>query len=486
MEFLLKNKKFQTFLLFTSFCLLFFVPRYFASTRYDALEDEILAIQNNMNYSVKEFIFAPDFTHPGFWYMLMDFPTSILGISHGIFYYRLIQVLNLLVLIIFAFFYFRKKLSNVFILIFFILFFTNIYLVHLTVQHRMYSLVLGLSIIYSFYWYHLFLKKNVISYKEAIYLGVLASASFFTNYSVIWLIPIWPLAYLVYKRSFPVLKKMSVFGLTILTCVGWFIPIFIKNANTSITHNQWTQHFSLRNFLQLIGNYFGLIPRNLGTNEINFFVLPFIFLFIFIIIWMIFVKKIIYMRYLFLSLLIFFAAFVFAVRITGNSLLYARTSIPFVVLVYVMIADSFIRGNKVIKFLSICLMIMQLFQFFIYFSSNKEIDEMYHLFDYKENTLGHFKKYKFEEGSCLIPIPGWNTTSAHFFLDKSVKVIATDLKDVDQELKKMSSCSKIYVLDQTSVDRTITSQFYQYFNIAESKIELVEVYINQSLYVLEN
>lgn len=477
------NKKLSYFALFVLLVLVFFVPRYFSNLRYDALEDEILAIENNQKFSAIRFITAPDFTHPGFWYVLMELPTKILDINYGIFYYRLIQSLILFVLIIISLFYFKNKLPKTFLLLFYCFFLSNIYLVHLTIQHRMYALVLGISILYSFYWLFLTKREKDISIKEATIMGFLAALGFFTNYSFIWLLPIWPLAYFLHRRTTFVFKRMVLFIAVLFSLISWFIPIFIRNTSISIAGNQWTLPLTLRNVLQLIGNYFGLISRNLYTQEVNWIVFPFFFILISIVLWKTLTRKDIYLKYLISSVLLLFSFFILAVYLTGNSLLYARTTIPFIVVLYAIISDIFVSGNEYIKSMVLVLIIMQISQFFIYFSPNEKFYREYHLFDYKVNTLGYFKDYGFVKNSCLVPVPEWNTTIAEFFLRDHVKVIRTNSISPSELLQQISFCPRVYLIDQTSVNRDIVNRFYIEAFGEIPKMKLIEKYENQSLFI---
>lgn len=466
------------------FTFAFFVPRYFAHLRYDALEDEILAIRNNIWFSPLEFIRAPDYTHPGFWYILMELPTKILGLSHGIFYYRLLQTLILFFFIVLALFYFKKKLSKTFLSIFFILFLANIYLAHLTVQHRMYALVLGISIVYSFYWIFLLKRPTLLSVKESISLALFAALGFFTNYSIIWLLPIWPLTYFLQRISISVVKKLTLFAMVLFGAVSWFVPIFLKNTAASIAINQWALSLTSRNVTQLFGNYFGIVSKNLYmTEEVNWIVFPFLCIFLILVTWAIFIKKNPYIKYLFFSLCLALSFFILAVHQTGNSILYARTTVPIIVVFYVLIAEIFVLGNKYIKAAVIILIAMQLSQFLLYFSPNEKFEKEYHLFDYRENTLGHFKTYTFPPESCLISVPEWNEFSAQFFLGNSVQIISTDHIDPEDIYKEIETCPIVYVLDQTSVDRGVIYNYYLKVFGNIPKMQLIAEYENQALFV---
>ena len=94
----LKTKNGQIFI-YACFVLAFFIPRFLAHLRYGTMEDELLSMHFNLSFATKDLFVAPDHAHPPLWYVLMDWPTQILGISHGIFYYRLIQVVVLFVLL---------------------------------------------------------------------------------------------------------------------------------------------------------------------------------------------------------------------------------------------------------------------------------------------------------------------------------------------------------------------------------------------------
>ena len=272
-------KKHKNILIFLIFIFLFFLPRFFAHLQYDALEDEILAIDNSLLYSASEQIWAPDFTHPPLWYLLMEYPTEILRFDHHIGFYRLIQILIIFFGLSFTAIYFWRKIPHQFIIIFLYLFLTNVELVHLTSQHRMYSLVLSFGVFYTFSWFYIIKYKENKKWQDFFSVGVVAALGFFSNYSMIWLIPIFPLVYLLSTDKTIIKSRINnliVFSVTFFLSICWFIPTFIRNALISVDLNQWTSDLNFHNVFQLFVNYFGVIPIQEDLVKIGVFAKLFI------------------------------------------------------------------------------------------------------------------------------------------------------------------------------------------------------------------
>jgi len=477
-------KKYRYLLFFIILISLFFWSRFSSHLQYDALEDEILAIDNNLIHSPSEQLFAPDFTHPPLWYLLMEYPTEILGLSHGIFYYRLLQVLILFVSLIFIIVYFWKKIPHKFIFLFLSLFLTNIALVHLTAQHRMYALVLSLGIFYSFYWYYLLFYKTQHSWKDFFSVGVIAALGFFSNYSMIWLIPIFPIAYLLLKKSKIALKNISTFMITFLSLISWFIPTFIENSRTSIVENQWTGEFNFYNIFQLFANYFGIIPIREEIGYLSPFAIFFVIVLLLIIFGEILIKKNKAVSILFLSSLISFSFFLIVVYLTGNSLLYPRTAIAWVLSFYIIFAH--IGKFKYLRILVIVLTLLQLSQFILYFNQNRSYSEDYFFVDYRFHPIKYFTNYNFDKQSCLIPIPAWNVAATTYFLNNKIKTISPELlMNIDSNESLIpKECQIIYVLEQFSLEKNKLKKQYQDFFPDNFKLELVDTNENQNLYLL--
>lgn len=467
------HKKIKFVLIFLLFFIGFFIPRYFAHLQYDATGDEILSIMFIKNNSLKDLLLAPDYVHPGLWYASMNSLVQALDINHGIFYYRFFQVMILFSSIVFSFFFFYKKLSRNFLIIFFILFLSNVYLVHLTMQFRMYAAVIGVSIFYSLYWYDLISDNSKKSYKHFILLALVGSLGFFINYSIFWIIPIWPTLYFLHKKDKHSIKQVLIFFISFLISISWFISIFIRNISMGISKNQWAPELNLINTLEMVGTYFGLIPK-IFSNEINFLVFPFIILLFLL---NIFQKKS-SVKLFFIPLTIVFFSFICIVFLTGNSLLYARTTIPIVVTIYIFMTDAFYK-NKYAKFIVFLLVFFQLSQFVVYFFPHKNFAKSYDSFNYHLHPINYFTNRVFEDDSCLITIPDWNKLSAKYFFKDKMKVI-----DVTETDLKNRSCSKIYVLDQTSTSRDLKSWQFKKIDEMGYKLDLVDRYDDQDLYTL--
>lgn len=463
----------------------FFVPRYFAHLQYDALEDEILAIGNNLMYPISSLFLAPDFTHPPLWYVLMDYPTEILGLEHGIFYYRLIQMLVLFFIVIFTLIYFQKKLPKRFLFTFFTLFLSNVYLVHLTSQHRMYAMVLGVAVFYSFYWYYLIKNKVDRSFKHFLLLGLIAALGFFINYSIVWLLPIWPLSYLFYKKTQHSLKSFFIFSTTFLLSISWFLPFFVKNVNKSIAVNQWAPQLNILNVFMMIENYFGFSSMLKDFYKLNVLFYPFIFLFLVLIFLRIKNSQLNYSKIIFAFTLLFLIIFILVVNFTGNSLLYSRTSITLVVAFYILIADS-VANKRCSKLIFSALIILQVVNFFFYFNQSKDFSKNYSFFNnYRHNPIKSFQKYPFVEDSCLISVPNWNAMINNFFLGKNVKVIASNKMTNDEIMNEAGKCSLVYILEQNTVNREDIDRYYQLILRNNFTLKLMDSFDNQDLYILE-
>lgn len=468
------HKKIKFILIFLLFSIGFFIPRYFAHLQYDATGDEILSIMFIQNNNLKELLLAPDYVHPGLWYASMSFLVKILDINYGIFYYRLFQVIILFSFIVFSFFFFYKKLSRNFLIIFFVLFLSNVYLVHLTMQFRMYAAVIGVSIFYSLYWYYLITSNFEKSYKHFILISLVASLGFFINYSMFWIIPIWPILYLLHNRNKQSVYQLLVFSSSFLISISWFISIFIKNVSMGISKNQWAPELNLTNTLQMVGTYFGLIPKIFST-EINFLFFPFIILLFLL---NIFQTKQSNIKLFFIPLLFVFFSFIYLVFLTGNSLLYARTTIPIVIAIYIFIADIFYQ-HRYAKLIIFLLIFFQLSQFIIYFFPYKNFAQSYDSFNYRLHPINYFSNRTFEDNSCLITVPNWNKLSAKYFFKDKPNVI-----DITELNFQAQYCSKIYVLDQTSINRDFTN--WQFKTIVEKgyKLDFIDEYNDQNLYML--
>lgn len=480
-------KKYSRFFLFFLFVAALFIPRYFAHLEHDAIEDEILSIDLNKVNSWYGFFFSPDISHPGFWYMLMELPTYFLDINHGIFYYRLIQVVILFVLLSLSIFYFRNKFSKSFLTIFLTLFLTNVYLVHVTFQHRMYALVLGIAVFYSLYWYYLIKKdKTSFSLKTSVFLGLVAALGFLSNFSMAWIVPLWPLAYFLYKRNLPAFKTACFSSITFLLSISWYMPHFFKSTAWSIEANQWAPELNVKNIFEMVGNLLGFIPMHTDLNKLNVLVVPFLLLFILMIVWFLFKKKNKYILYVVASLLIFFSFFVLAVYLTDNSLLYARTVITFAIIFYIIVADICSTNSKTMELIVFAMVILQVSQFFVYFADHRKTDGVYYLFDYRNHPIAYFQNFHFEKNSCILPIPYWNELSLKYYLGKKVQVIRTYSLSADELNESVKGCSKVYALDQLSVDRNRDAIKGMYQTISEMHLskQLLDNNNDQNLYLL--
>lgn len=482
------NPKIRYFVFFTLFSVVFFVPRYFVQIQYDALEDEILAIGNNIMYSTKALLSAPDTTHPPLWYLLMEYPTDILGFNHGVFYYRLIQVVMLFLIIVFTLLSFYKKLAYNFIIIFFVLFSSNVYLIHLTSQHRMYAMVIGLSILYSFYWCSILInKRSLYSYKDFGLLGLIASAGFFTNYSFIWIILIFPLSYLLYKKNLIAIKSIVFFLFTFLVTTSWFFPFFLKNITDSIVHNQWSGTLNFFNICQTFNNYFGFFPMQNQFSIVSYFIFMFFFImFMAMVYYSVFIDKQKLYKIVVSSFIIFFVLFLLAAKLTDRSILYPRTSITFAIIFYILVAILFGK-NRLFDLLIFILVALQISQFIPYFFRDNKVSQMYFFGDHKKNTMSYLNSYPFPEDSCLLVIPNWSANAANYFLGSKIYVIPINSLPNYEVAKKFNKCHHIYVLDQISVQKEIREKHkHDFFGIDKVNLSLILKVGNQNLYELDN
>lgn len=470
------------------FTLCFFGLRYFAHLQHYAMEDELLAIGNNMMYSIEELWWAPDFTHPPLWYILMDLPTHFLGLEYGIFYYRLINV-SLLFLLISLSVYFFRDLGRKLLFIYFSLFSSNLYLVYVTFQHRMYALVIGIAILYSLYWFKLINgQHDRLSNKHFFALGVVAGLGFLVNYSMLWIIPIWPLVFL-FNKTTNKLKWRQIFWFCFaaMLSVCWFIPTFISNIYESVDKNQWSPEFNLLNLSHMFGNYFGFVPLREHMGSVNSFFVLFAAL-LGLLTFMVFVNKkwIKYLPALF-ALSTSLIAYLLTVKITGNSLLYARTSITFVVVFYLLIAFHIasLWRSYVIRIIFFTMVILQATQFVIYFFPTQQNGDDYNFFaNYKHNPISHFSSYRFIEGSCLVTIPNWNTTAANYFLSKKVSIIQANMLPIRSVTNSVFSCAHVYILEQESIGEPYLQTEYDKFQIDRQNLQMLVNFKNQNLYIL--
>lgn len=470
--------------------IIFFVPRYVAHTKYDILEDEILAIHNNRIYSIEKLIFAPDFTHPGLWYILMEIPTQLLDINHGIVYYRLIQMSLLFVLIIGSIYYFRKKIPKLFLTVFLSLFLSNAYVVHLTMQHRMYALVIGIAIFYSLCWYRLISnQENVtLAYRKFTLLGLIAALGFLVNYSIIWLIPVWPIAYLLHQKKLSyAIKQIFVFFVSFFLSISWFIPTFIQNSSISVEVNQWAQTLNMHNVLEMLGNLIGLFPMAGELDKLNVLVLPTLATFFLVAFIKIIRDRDVLLIASLLAGLIGFGAFIVVAHLTGNSLLYARTAITLVILMYVILAHAYQSNSKLVKYLIVAIIFVQLSQFFIYFRVSQVPWDRYLLFNYYQHPMAYFSNYEFKNNSCMIPIPDWNELSLRYFFGQKVEVIPIYGIDSNELSKRIQNCSDVYVMDQLTVERNREAIKGDYYTITHAGLKptLLHTYANQALFILK-
>ncbi|MBU0974841.1 hypothetical protein KKD03_04030 [Patescibacteria group bacterium] len=483
-------KRYKYFFFFFLFLVLFFLPRYLAHSQYDALEDEILAIDNNMIYSASEQLLAPDFTHPPLWYLLMEYPTKLLALEHGIGYYRSIQVLILFFGLVFSTGYFWRKIPHKFILIFLLLFLTNVELIHLTSQHRMYSLVLSFGVFYALYWFYLIKYKKDKKWQDFFTVGIIASLGFFTNYSMIWLIPIFPIAYLISSESEILklrIKNLFIFTITFFVSISWFIPTFIKNSLISINANQWTFDFNIYNVFQLFVNYFGIIPVQKDLGKISIYAVVFIVILVLIVLGQLFLNKENSIKRIFFTSAISFIFFLLTVFITGNSLLYPRTAICLVLAFYVLITCAFgsFKYSRVLVFL---IAMLQLSQFLLYFNQDDSFSNGYFFMDYRIHPIHYFVDYNFPQKSCLVVIPVWNYRATKYFLEDVVQVKSASIFEVEDSIKfsKTKDCASFYFLEQFSIGESRLKQQYKKFLPFDIERVLLDEHENQKLYLMSD
>lgn len=468
----------------------FFLPRYFSHLQYDALEDELLAINNNIIYSFSEQLWAPDFTHPPLWYLLMEYPTSYFMLDYDIGYYRLAQVLILFLGLLSSLAYFWRKIPHRFIVVFLLLFLTNVELIHLTAQHRMYSLVISFGVFYVFDWFYLIKYKKYKKWQDFFIVGIIASLGFFSNYSMIWLIPIFPLVYLLSgeRDDFrPRVKNLLIFLTTLFVSISWFVPTFIKQSLISIDVNQWTRDFNFYNIFQLFVNYFGLYPMNQNLGLINIFAIIFILILATIIFGNILIGKELFSKKTFFASFFSFFLFLTTAYFTGNSLLYPRTAISLVLAFYVGLASSF-SNFKYSTILVLFLVILQSSQLLIYFNQDKYYLDGYNFTDYRRNPINYYSNYSFPQNSCMFVIPDWNIRLADYFLDN---IILVEFKDVfnnesDTNSLNIEKCDNYYLLEQSSLGEERLNEQYQRYSVFNFNQELIDQHENQNLYLLSN
>lgn len=485
MKTLLLNKIFknwQEILIIVIFALAFFVPRYFAHLQYDAMEDEILSIDFNQSYSIAELMRCPDPAHPMIWYLLMEVPTDFLGISNGIFYYRLVQVFLLFFSIVFTYFFCRKN-NFVFFAAFLALLLSNVFIVHLSFQHRMYGLTLAFTIIYSFYWFFLIKNGLPIKFLNVLILSFFAILLFFTSYSSVWLIPIWPITYFLYKKNLSSFKNILSFFTIFLLSISWFLPTFFENISKTMIGNQWAPDVNLFNFLDLFANYFGLLIVMFPEKMHNPLTIPLCIVLFFISYYLIVRSK--HKRFaksLLFSTLLSLLLFICTSKITGNRLFYPRTSLPVLIPIYMLISQFFVEKSKLVKLIFIFFIVIQLSQFLFYFFLI-DTRKIYSVFNYPNHPMSFFKNYDFPNNSCLFSIPNWNYLSAKYYLGDVVKVIDTDFFIENNE--HFYECKNIFLLDQVSVDRKVVEKDFSKIHEMGYENVFKEEYANQVLYFLE-
>lgn len=475
-------KHWREILVLTAFSLAFFVPRYFAHLQYDAMEDEILSIDFNQSYSVAQLIKCPDPAHPMIWYLLMEAPTDLLGIDHGIFYYRLIQVILLFFSIVFAYFFCRKN-NFLFFITFLALLLSNVLIVHLSFQHRMYALTLSMSIIYSLGWFFLIKSDSQIKLAHVLALSLLAVLLFFTSYSSVWLIPIWPTAYFLYKKNSSSFKNILTFFTIFLLSISWFLPTFFENISKTMVGNQWAPDVNLFNFLDLFANYFGLLIVMSPEKTLNPLTMPLLIILFFISCYLIFYSKYKHFsRPLLFSTFIFLFLFVLFSKITGNRLFYSRTSLTILIPIYILISEFFTERTKFTSLVFALLIAIQVSQFLFYFFLI-DTKRIYSVFNYPNHPMSFFESYSFPSGSCLLPIPNWNYLSVEYYLGDVVKVI--DVNYFIENNEQFNGCEEVFLLDQSSVDRKVVEQDFS--RISEMGYENIfkEENENQALYLLK-
>lgn len=435
------------------------LPRYLAHTKYDATEDELIAIGNNLTYSITDFIWAPDFTHPGLWYMVSDLPTEWWKIEYGILPYRLFNSTIFALFCCTSYLIFRKKLEVRFLGLFFVLILTNFYILHVTFQNRMYGLVMGISVVYSLYWYYLIKIKPQSTYKTFMYLGLLAALGFFSSYSFIWLLPVFPLTYLFLNHAKNDVKKLMAFSFSSILAVSWFIPTFIKNITTSVGANQWAPDFNFLNVVGMVGNYLGVLSPHDSFNILNKALVPYLLLLLLLVLYQFFIKKSSFSLSLVTSFFITFALYLFSIYQTKNSLLYARTSIPLALVIIVFIADTFSSSNKLHKLFVALIVVLELTQLNIYFSPNNKYELEYDFVNYRRHPTAFFSGITLGNNACLISVPNWNELANQYYFRDRAKIVAiyypADSSDLAAQL---SGCENIYELDQVSVDRSVVDR----------------------------
>ncbi|MBP7700834.1 hypothetical protein KA111_02110 [Candidatus Woesebacteria bacterium] len=485
------KKRWKEVLIIFSFCLLFFIPRYFASNLFDPMEDEFLSFMFSRDLGFGKLLLAPDYVHPGLWYALMRIPIIFFNTGIDIGLYRSIQVLIIFFCLVFSYIHFRKKLSNSFLFIFFTLFLSNIFIVHITIQYRMFSMMLGLAVIYSLFWFELIKNKGVLSYKKVLLLSVLAVVGFFTDYSMIWIIPFWPLVYLFCQKKLNLLsshfKKIYLFFFTVFIGLIWFLPIFIQNIKQSLPDNNWLPPFNLKNILEIFGTSFGVIPL-VDLSKLNFLIVPYTLILVYII-WKTFKKNInTNLRKMFVGIFLILIFFLISNYFVNNKLFYARAILSLIPVFYILLADFLTTFLKISPFkkIFVLLVLIQLSQFIIYFFQSDTVFEKYSYFNFQKHPMAFFSNFPFLYNSCLLPIPGWNSTSLEYFFESKINVISIESLN-DQLSDTNKDCANIYLLDQISVERDQIDVKYDYKILTQLGYQprkLSENY-NQVLFILE-
>lgn len=478
---ILFKKKIPCLYLCIVFVLAFFIPRLISSSYYEAMEDELYSIDFNNKHLVQDFIFfPPDRAHPPLWYILMDKPTEIIGAKRGIFYYRLIQIVILFVFLAISLFLFYKKLSIRFLFIFFTLFFSNTYLVHLTTQNRMYAMVLGIATLYSLYWYYLIKNNNDKSFKHFLFLGIIAAIGFLTNYSIIWLLPIWPIAYSITKKNKYSFLRLSCFFVTFLLLISWFIPTFIDQTTTF--DDQAIGIFNFVTVSRLFGEYFGILQK-VSLNSNNIVLFPFLFLLAVLFFLQLKSRKKDYFAGFLFSTLLMTVLFFIIAYIFRNRLFYTRVSITLSIAFYVLIADSLSNikhANKII----FALIAIQLSQFIFYFLPIRQFAE-YSTYYYRRNPLSYFRRNKqFYKDSCIISIPSWEEFSLEYYLGDKVRVISLDSLDMENS-DNAKNCSTIYAISKKYLNNKYQNLEFARIDEIGYKLKLISKNQNLDLYLFK-
>jgi len=310
------------------------------------------------------------------------------------------------------------------------------------------------GITYSFFWYFLINKKWQANKKNLFCLLCLTLFFFFTNYNSIWIIPIWPMVYLSLNFNWHNFKKIIYFFTSFLIGISWFLPTFFKNLQSSVGGNQWAPEVSFFNSIELVGEYFGLLLAKVPAETLNPAVLPFIALFTFVIIYSFISMKNKFPKALLAYTMLSFFLFIIVSFLTGRRLFYSRTSITIVIALYILLAEIFTHGDRLIKLCISILVALQFSQFFIYFSLVKTTISYYVVFNYQVHPMSKFQDYGFTSSDCLATLPRWNYRQAQYYLADFLTVIETeDLLNG----ASTNSCKNLFLLDQSSVDRQVVA-----------------------------